>query len=274
MTVTVPALRCAGLVHVYRVAGTDVAALRGVDLAVQPGQRVALLGRSGSGKSTLLSIVAGVMTPSAGTAEVFGEDLGQITRAGLRRLRGNVLGLMLQGAATNLILFDDAVGNIDYVTSRTLRGDRSVGLDVLDAAGFADLRTPVGLLSPSEQQVVAFAVAMSTRPKLLLMDEPTSRLGDAARDHLLDVLVDATAQQGTAVLVVTHDESVARRMDRMIHIRDGRIAEEATASGRFAVIGADGSVQLPEDALQGAWAPGSLVTVEVDGERAIHLRPQ
>lgn len=132
----------------------------------------------------------------------------------------------------------------------------------------------MGALAPSEQQVVALAVAIATRPRLLLMDEPTSRLDDAARDHLLDVLVDATAKQATAVLVVTHDEQVALRMDRMIHIRDGRVAEEATAGGRFAVIGADGSVQLPEEALRGAWAPGALVTVEVDGQREIRLRPR
>jgi putative ABC transport system ATP-binding protein len=274
MTAAVPALRCTGLVHVYRVSGTDVAALRGVDLTVQPGQRVALLGRSGSGKSTLLSIVAGVLRPSAGRAEVFGDDLARITRQRLRALRGEVLGLVLQGAATNLVLFDDAVGNIDHVAGRTGRGDRRIGLDVLDAAGFTDLRAPVHALAPSDQQVVALAVAMSTRPQLLLMDEPTSRLDDVARDRLLDVLVDVTAREGTAVLVVTHDEAVALRMDRMIHIRDGRVAEEATAGGRFAVIGADGSVQLPEDALHGAWAPGELVAVEVDGEREIRLRPR
>lgn len=274
MTQETPALRCSGLVHVYRVAGTDVAALRGVDLEVQAGERVALLGRSGSGKSTLLSIVAAVFRPSAGRAEIFGDDLARISRARLRRLRGGVLGLVLQGAATNLLLFDDAVGNIDYVTRRTARGDRRIGLDVLAAAGFTDLRAPVGTLSPSEQQVVTLAVAMSTRPQLLLMDEPTSRLDDTARDHLLDVLTEVTAQQGAAALVVTHDEAVALRMDRTVHIRDGRIAEEATAGGRFAVIGADGSVQLPEDALHGAWAPGALVAVEVDGQREIRLRPR
>jgi putative ABC transport system ATP-binding protein len=274
MSATVAALRCTGLVHVYRVSGTDVAALRGVDLEVQPGQRLALLGRSGSGKSTLLSILAGVFRPSAGRAEIFGEDLAQITPARLRGLRGGVLGLVLQGTATNLLLWDDAVGNIDYVASRTPRGDRRIGLDVLDAAGFTDLRTPVRMLAPSEQQVVTLAVAMSTRPQLLLMDEPTSQLDDAARDRLLDVLVDVTSREGTAVLVVTHDEAVARRMDRTIHIRDGRVAEEATAGGRFAVVGADGSVQLPEEALHGAWAPGSLVAVEVDGEREIRLRPR
>lgn len=274
MTADVAALRCTGLVHVYRVSGTDVAALRGVDLEVRPGQRVALLGRSGSGKSTLLSLVAGIFAPSAGRTEVFGEDLAQITPTRLRRLRGGVLGLVLQGAATNLLLFDDAVGNIDFVARQSPRGDRSIGLDVLDAAGVTDLRTPVRMLPPSEQQVVALAVAMAARPQLLLMDEPTSRLDDDARDRLLDVLVEVTAQEGTAALVVTHDEAVALRMDRTIHIRDGRIAEEATDEGRFAVIGADGSVQLPEDALHGAWTPGALVAIEVDGQQEIRLRPR
>ncbi|GMA95441.1 hypothetical protein GCM10025881_22650 [Pseudolysinimonas kribbensis] len=92
--------------HVYREAGTDVAALRGIDLEVEPGQRVALLGPSGSGKSTLLTVVAGIMRPSAGTVAVFGTDLGNARERNLRRLRAGTLGLMLQGASTNLLLHE------------------------------------------------------------------------------------------------------------------------------------------------------------------------
>jgi putative ABC transport system ATP-binding protein len=269
----VPALRCQGLVHVYRVAGTDVAALRGIDLVMEPGQRVALLGPSGSGKSTLLTILAGVLTPSAGKAEIFGTDLRRASRAELRRLRADVLGLMLQGAGTNLVLQDDAEGNIDYAVRGTGRGDRAIGLRVLEAGGLPARGEAVGRLSPSKQQIVALAVAMSTTPRLLLVDEPTSRLDDEARDQLLDVLVEVASEQQTAVLVVTHDEHVARRMERMIHLRDGRIAEEATETGRYAVVGADGAIQLPEEALLGRWAPGSLVSIELLGPDELRVRP-
>ena len=141
----VPALLCTGLVHVYRVLGTDVAALRGIDLRVPAGQRVALLGPSGSGKSTLLSVAAGIMRPSAGTVEVFGVDLGAATPRRLRQVRSDSLGLMLQGAATNLLLYDTPRGNLDFALQGAHRRDREIaeaalragGLDASPAAGRA-----------------------------------------------------------------------------------------------------------------------------------------
>jgi putative ABC transport system ATP-binding protein len=267
------ALDCRGLVHVYRSDGTDVAALRGIDLTVRPTQRVALLGPSGSGKSTLFTVVAGIMRPSAGTATVFGVDLVRARPAELRRLRRTVLGVMLQGAGRNLLLYDDAVGNLEHAVRGTRRGDLDLGRQVLAAGGVPERSVPTGALSPAHQQVAALAVAMATRPRLLLADEPTSRLDDDARDRLLDVLVDVTDGQGTAVLIVTHDTVVAHRMQRMIHLRDGRIAEEATAAGRYAVIGADGSLQLPDGAADRGWTPGALVSIDMTREREIRITP-
>lgn len=115
-------------------------------------------------------------------------------------------------------------------------------------------------MSPSEQQVVALAVAMAGRPRLLIADEPTSQLDDVARDHLLDVLIETARAEGTSTLVVTHDERVASRMQRMIHLRDGRVGEEASDRGRFAVVGADGSVQIPAE-LRDLWPAGSFVSI-------------
>jgi putative ABC transport system ATP-binding protein len=269
----VPALETRGLVHVYRVDGTDVAALRGIDLTIAPGQRVALLGPSGSGKSTLFSVVAGIIRPSAGVARVFGTDLVRARRSAVRRLRGGTLGLMLQGAGRNLLLFDDAIGNVRFAVHGTGTGDVAIGREVLAAGGVAERGGPVGLLSPADRQVVALAVAMAAAPRILLADEPTSRLADDARDRLLDLLVDVTAAQGTAVLIVTHDPAVASRMQRMIHLRDGRIAEEATASGRYAVIGADGSLQLPDGAAERGWTPGSLVSIDMTRDGEIRITP-
>ncbi|BDZ47883.1 ABC transporter ATP-binding protein [Frondihabitans sucicola] len=266
-----PAFSCSSLVHVYRVAGTDVAALRGVDLVVQPGQRVALLGPSGSGKSTLLTIVAGIVRPSAGRAEIFGTDLSRASARSLHELRRSTLGLMLQGASTNLLLHETATGNILWALRGSPRGSAAVGREVLEAGGLSIDARPVGAMSPSEQQVVALAVAMAGLPRLLLADEPTSQLDDVARDRLLDVMVDVAAAQGTAILLVTHDETVAGRMQRMIHLRDGRVGEEETETGRYAVVGADGSIQLPE-ALRAAWPAGSLVSVESSGPDELRIR--
>jgi putative ABC transport system ATP-binding protein len=265
------ALRCSGLVHVYRESGTDVAALRGIDLVVEPRQRIALLGPSGSGKSTLLTIVAGIMRPSAGKVAVFGTDLGSAREEDLRRLRGGTLGLMLQGASTNLLLHEDARTNIAWALRGMKRGSARVADQLLDAAGLHEDDRPTREMSPAEQQIVALAVAMAARPRLLLADEPTSQLDDSERDRLLNLLVEIADQQGTAVLMVTHDEYVASRMQRSIHLRDGRIGEEATAAGRYAVIGADGSIQLPE-ALRAEWTGGRLVSVESVAPGEIRIR--
>lgn len=267
----IPALRCSGLVHVYREAGTDVAALRGIDLVVEPGQRVALLGPSGSGKSTLLTIVAGIMRPSAGKASVFGTDLGSAREGDLRRLRRSTLGLMLQGASTNLLLHESPRANVAWALKGKKRGSARVADELLDAAGLRADDRPAREMSPAEQQIVALAVAMAARPRLLLADEPTSQLDDDERDTLLDLLVDIADRQGTAVLVVTHDELVASRMQRSIHLRDGRVGEEATATGRYAVIGADGSIQLPE-ALRAEWTAGRLVSVDSTTPGEIRIR--
>jgi putative ABC transport system ATP-binding protein len=265
------AFRAAGLVHVYREAGTDVAALRGVDLDVPAGQRVALLGPSGSGKSTLLTIAAGLMRPSAGTVQVDGEDLGTATERTLHRLRRDTLGLMLQGADVNLLLHESARANITWAVRGVPGRDAEVGLRVLDAGAVAADDGPVAALSPAGRQTVALAVALATRPRLLLADEPTSRLDDAARDRLLDVLVDETEREGVAVLLVTHDERVARRMQRMVHLRDGRVGEEDSGAGRRAVVTADGAVPIPEH-LRGLFPTGTLVHVEADGAGGLRVR--
>lgn len=271
MTTDTSAFRAQGLVHVYREADTDVAALRGVDLDVPAGQRVALLGPSGSGKSTLLSIAAGLMRPSAGTVTVHGVDLGTARRQDVDRLRSDVLGLMLQGADVDLLGHETAAANIAWAVRGMPGRDGAVGHRVLRAGDVPDDGRPVGSLPPTQRQTVALAVALATRPRLLLADEPTSRLDGAARERLLDVLVDETAREGVAVLLVTHDERVARRMERMIHLRDGRVGEEDTGTGRRAVVTADGSVPIPER-LRAEWPAGSLVTVERDPDGSLRVR--
>lgn len=270
-TPVAPAFRAAGLVHVYREAEVDVAALRGVDLTVPPGQRVALLGPSGSGKSTLLSIAAGLMRPSAGTVTIGEQDLGTAGRRDLERLRRDVLGLMLQGADVNLIGHESARANVAWSIRGVPGRDTALGDRVLRAGGVPDDDRPVADLSVSHRQTTALAVALAPRPRLLLADEPTSRLDGQARDDLLDLLVNETTREGIAVLLVTHDERVARRMERMIHLRDGRVGEEDSGSGRRAVVAADGSVPIPQH-LRGDWPTGSLVTVEPDGVGGLRIR--
>lgn len=260
-------VRCAGLVHVYRVAGTDVAALRGVDLLVDPGERVALLGPSGSGKSTLLTVIAGLRRPSAGVVTVDGRDISRGTGRQLHTYRADTAGLMLQGSLSNLLPWATPQENVDYAMRG--RGAAQTVVDVLAVAKVGKEHRPVQALDTAAQQAVALAVAMASAPRLLLVDEPTSQLDDGDRDLLLDALVEVTSAFDTTVVVVTHDEDVAGRMQRMVRMRDGRVGSEGMRHEQFAVIGADGSVQIPEE-FSSAWPPGSRV--EITSVSATQLR--
>lgn len=262
-------VRCAGVVHVYRVAGTDVAALRGVDLTVSPGERVALLGPSGSGKSTLLSVVAGLRRPSAGTVHVDGHDIARAAERQLYSYRADTVGLMLQGSMSNLLPYATPRENVTYAATR--RGEAASAGEVLAVAGLGAERRPVRQLDRAAQQSTALAVAMATRPRLLLVDEPTSQLADHARDALLAALVRVTEDAGTTVLMVTHDENVAAMMQRMVRMREGRVGSEGERHQQFAVIGTDGSVQLPEE-LMGGWPAGSRVEVTAASPDELRIR--
>jgi putative ABC transport system ATP-binding protein len=266
-------VRTVGVVHVYRVAGTDVAALRGVDLTVAPGERVALLGPSGSGKSTLLSVVAGLRRPSAGAVFVDSHDIARFTEAQLYDYRASSVGLMMQGSVSNLLPYASPRQNVRFVAGRrrTRVDSAEPGVEALAAAGLADERRPVSGLSRADQQATALAVAMAGEPRLLLVDEPTSQLDDDAREQLLDTLVQATTAIGSTVLMVTHDENVAHRMQRMVRMREGRVGAEGHRHEQYAVIGADGSVQLPEELLT-TWPAGSTVVVDEASPDVITIR--
>lgn len=265
------AVTTAGVVHVYRVAGTDVAALRGVDLAVRPGERVALLGPSGSGKSTLLSVVAGLRRPSAGQVFVDDRDVARFSERELYAYRAGTVGLMLQGARSNLLAYASAADNLRFAVGRRRTDQAAAGVRVLADAGLADDRRPVARLDLAAQQTIALAVAMATGPRLLLVDEPTSQLAADARDRLMDALVQVTEAAGTTVLLVTHDEQLASRLPRMVRMRDGRVGAEGLRDRQYAVIGTDGSVQLPEELLAG-WTPGSTVEVTAASPDELRVR--
>ena len=247
---------CVGLVHVFQVAGTDIAALRGVDLHVDAGEHVALLGPSGSGKSTLLSVVAGLRRPSAGAVLIDGADIARASERTLYDYRARTVGLMLQGAAANLLPYTSPVDNVAFAT-----GTAAEANPVLAAAGLTGERRPVAELDRAAQQATALAVAMATRPRLLLVDEPTSQLDHTARDRLLDAMSEVTRSAGTTLLMVTHDEEVASRLERSVRMRAGRVGAEGERHEQYAVVGADGSIHLPEEILQ-HWPAGTRLQVK------------
>ncbi len=263
-----------GRVHIYRAEGHDVAALSGIDLVVAPGERVALLGPSGAGKSTLLTLFGGLLRPSAGRVLVGEHEMSRLPEAELDEVRGTEIGMVLQGAARNLLPYLSARGNVAFAQVAARRRGRDVPApdEVLDLVGFPEgsADAPLGALTPGHLQLLAVAVAVSCRPGLLLADEPTSQLDHGARDVVLDGLGEVNERWGTTVVVVTHDPDVAGRMSRTITIRDGRVGAEGRAGEEFAVVSADGSVPLPPHALA-ALPPGSLLRVHQEDGRWVLL---
>lgn len=257
-----------GLVHIYRSEGHDVAALAGVDLDIAPGEMVGLLGPSGAGKSTLLTLFGGLMRPSAGRIRVGHQDLTRMDEAQLDNYRAGDVGLILQGAARNLLPFLTPRDNVAFAQSAARGAGRPVPPvgEVLELVGLGTKgRAPLTELTPGQLQLTALAVAMSTRPGLLLADEPTSQLDHEARDLVLDTLHDVNHEVGTTIVVVTHDGAVAARLPRTVTIRDGRVGGEGRRGEEYAVVAVDGSLPLPDHALD-ALPPGTLVRVhEEDG---------
>jgi ABC-type lipoprotein export system ATPase subunit len=238
-----PDILCDNLVRIYRAEGLEVVALQGLDLEVQPGELVALVGASGSGKSTLLGILSGLDTPSAGLARVAGHDLG--TMAGRERLeyRRRTVGFLFQQAAANLLPYLTAAENVELPMllagvrgrERATRAHRT--LEVLGIADCADRRP--GQLSGGQQQRVALGVAVANRPRVLLADEPTGELDSRSSDEVFEAIRLANSEFGTTTLVVTHDPLVSEQVARTVGIRDGRTSTEVL---RHDEVGADGAV--------------------------------
>jgi putative ABC transport system ATP-binding protein len=213
-------------------AGEGLTILRDIDLAVMPGEAVAIVGASGSGKSTLLGLLAGLDTPTAGSVHVDGVDLFGLDEDGRAGLRARLLGFVFQ--SFQLLPAFTALENV------MLPLELAGGADARDAAAAMLARVGLGerlghypkLLSGGEQQRVALARAFVVRPKLLLADEPTGNLDAATGKAVIDLLFELNAERGTTLLLVTHDESLARRCGRIVRLAGGRIvANETVAAG-------------------------------------------
>jgi putative ABC transport system ATP-binding protein len=199
-----------------------------VDLTVTQGESTAILGRSGEGKSTLLSILGLLERPDRGTHRFAGEAVAELGAAATDRLRGGSIGFVFQRFA--LFSHLSALENV-LVPLRHRGGEREAtlrdaGRDALTAVGLADaVRRRPRSLSGGEQQRVAIARALVVRPSLILADEPTGSLDEVTGRDVVDLLVDQVQSRGAALVVVTHEQDVARRMDRTLELREGRLHE-------------------------------------------------
>src|ERR1700688_4768214 len=211
------------LIKTYRSAGEPIEVLRGVNLAIAPGERVALTGESGSGKSTLLHLIAGLDRPDGGEirlANIAISDLGDAGRAELRRDR---LGLVFQ--QFNLIPSLSVEDNLAFQSRIAGRHDAAWHAELVERLGLGGLlkRYPEQL-SGGQQQRVAIGRALATKPALLLADEPTGNLDEATADDVLALARDLVARTGCGFLMVTHSARLAGTLDRRVTLHAGLIA--------------------------------------------------
>lgn len=255
-----------GVVHLYRQAGADVVGLRSVDLEVEPGEMVALLGPSGMGKTTVLRLMAGLMAASAGIVRVDGTDLGRLKAAERRRLRAFEISYVVQGTLPNVLPFATALENVwfaQHAASREGHPPPWGPEDLLGHLGLGEVAdVAVNDLPRAFQQEVAVAAGVAPGARLLLADEPTAQLTATGVERVIALLKRVNADFGTTVVIVTHDPGVAEHFPRTVTIRDGRVGADAHRGEEYAVVDGSGSVQLPPDALA-VLPPNSRVKVVV-----------
>ena len=263
-TATGPVVRCEGLVRIFRTADVEVQALQGLELSLDDGELVAVVGASGSGKSTLLAILSGLDGPTAGRAEVAGYDLASLKGRDRVRYQREVVGFVWQQTSRNLLPYLTAAENVavPLLVTRTRPAARRQRVDdLLELLGVADRRDHrPAEMSGGEQQRVALAVALANRPRVLLADEPTGELDESTSDEVFAAIRAANRELGVTVLVVTHDALVSEQVDRTVAIRDGRTAsevlrrteldehgQERVVAEEYAVLDRVGRLQLPRD---------------------------
>ena len=255
---------CDNLVKIYKVADLEVVALQGLDLHVEAGELIAIVGASGSGKSTVQNILGGIDTPTAGKAEVAGFDLTSLTPKERTIYRRRIVGFVWQQTSRNLLPYLTARENVELPLILDGMGghDRHVYSDeLLDAIGMRDhaKRRPEQL-SGGEQQRIAIAIALANRPKVLLADEPTGELDSETAAEVFATFRAVNRALGVTIVVLTHDPLVSEQVDRTIAIRDGRMSTETlrrseigtegehrVVAQEFAVLDRAGRLQLPSE---------------------------
>lgn len=287
-------IHCEGLVKIFKSEDIEVVALQGLNLTVEQGEMMAIIGNSGSGKSTLLNILGGLDRPSAGQVTVGGWDLLKIRDDQLVEYKRNTVGFVWQNNARNLLPYLTALENVEMPMLLTGKLDRAYARELLERVGLKDrMHNKLHQLSGGEQQRVAIAISLSNRPKLLLADEPTGSVDTATSDQIMQIFREVNRELGITVVIVTHDLTLAGKVDRVVAIRDGLTsteflkrnpnldlaAAELGAGGlqevheAFVVVDRVGRLQVPKEYLESVGISGRA-SMEFDGEKIIITAPK
>jgi ABC-type lipoprotein export system ATPase subunit len=224
-----PLIALHDVIKVYREVDVETIALRGIDLDIAQGEFVAIMGRSGSGKSTLFNLLSGADRPTAGEVRVAGVSLERATEAQRTALRGRTVGIVFQ--TQNLLPLLTLEENV--VLSSRLAGRKLRNIELLELLGRVGLRDRAShrpdALSGGEQQRAALACVLAGSPRLLLGDEITGELDSVSARQILELVLELHAAGDLTVVLVTHDPEVAGRAQRIVRLRDGRVASDSLA---------------------------------------------
>jgi len=290
-------ITCEGLVKIYKTDEVEVVALQGLNLTVERGEMMAIIGNSGSGKSTFMNILGGLDRPSAGTVKVGDWDLLKISDEQLVEYKRSTVGFVWQNNARNLLPYLTALENVEMPMMLGGKLDRAYAKQLLEWVGLGErMNNKLHQLSGGEQQRVAIAISLSNRPKLLLADEPTGSVDSATSDRIMDIFRTFNRELGVTVVIVTHDLELAGKVDRVVAIRDGLTSTEfikrnpeldsavynTETVGRrtvkeeheaYVVIDRAGRLQIPKEYLE-ALGIGNKASLDFDGEKIVIKAPK
>lgn len=276
------------LMKIYKTKDIEVVALQGLDLTVEQGELMAIIGNSGSGKSTFLNMIGGLDRPSAGKLFVDGKNLFTMTEKQLVDYKRKTVGFVWQNNGRNLFPYLTALENVMVpmqIGSQKKCKERA--LELLDIVGLSHKKgNKLTQLSGGEQQRIAIAIAIANSPKLLLADEPTGSVDTKTSDYILDVFRRLNREWGQTIIIVTHDVLLSKKVQRVAAIRDGKISSEKilkeshmdVLTGKdatweeetqeeYAVIDRAGRVQIPREYLDTMNLEGNKVRMSVqDGK--------
>lgn len=275
-----PMVKAENLVKIYKTSELEVLALQGLDLTIDKGELIAIIGNSGSGKSTFLNMLGGIDEPSAGSLWVDGKNLFALNRQERVLYKRNTVGFVWQNSARNMLPYLNAYENVltpMQFSSEKMKKERA--LELLDLVGMTHRKgSRMNQLSGGEQQRIAIAIALANQPKLLLADEPTGSVDKKTADYILDVFRRLNQEYNQTTIIVTHDVELSKKVRRVVAIRDGKISSERILKEHYAMNLGNNSINWMEEDTQEEYAiidkagrvqiPGRLMDqLHIEGNR-------